>query len=112
MPRRRAKIGDANAAVFQVMLERFLQFEAAVIGADGYRRRSVGWYEARNFALFNEVQQGSNALLDLIAAIHVDVVRTADWVADVLLEQIQRFVKLAQQKRLLGGVRESQHDGI
>ena len=53
-------------------------------------------------------QQRSDALFDLVAAIHINLVRTADGVADVLFKRIQRFVEFAQQKSFFRRLRIEQ----
>src|SRR5437899_1642307 len=62
--------------------------------------------------MLDEAQQGYNALLDLIPAIEVYVVRAADRIANVLLELIQGFVKFAQEESFFGSHRIKHHDRI
>ena len=64
--------------------------------SDSLARHRAGWRLASVCSI--NLQQRSNALLDLVAAIQVNFVRTADGIADVLLENIEGFVEFAQQK--------------
>ena len=63
----------------------------AVICAGGFGTGGFG-------AAFDEPRQGRDALLDLIAAIEINFIRTADRVADVLFIRVERVVELPQQK--------------
>ena len=106
------KIGHAHAPLGQVLLQGFFQLEPAMIGANGDGRRSVRGDQARGFPLFDEVQQRRNPLLDLIAAVQIHLIGATDRIADVFLEEIQRFVEFAQQKGFFGCFRKRQHHRI
>ena len=51
-------------------------------------------------------EQRDDPLLDLVPAIEIDLVGAADGVADVLFEEIQGLVELAQQEGLLRRLRD------
>src|ERR1041385_4226216 len=83
-----------------------------MIGPNSDSRGFVRIDHACGLALFDEVQKRGDALLDLIAAVQIDIIRAANGIADILLEEVQRFVKFTQQEGFFGGLRESEHDGI
>ena len=68
------------------------------------RRSSLG--------LLQKAQQRNDALLDLIAATEIDVIGTANGVADVFFKQVESFIKFPQHESLLGGVGIEQHHSI
>lgn len=94
----RAEIVDRPALPLEMLLDRLLQLEAAVIRTerDGVAGRPGG--AGRRGSLFDKFQHGDNALLNLVAAVQVNVIRPADRIANVIFINVQRLVKLAQQK--------------
>ena len=104
-----AKICHAHASLLEMLLDGFLELEAAVIGAESNGR---GFPGHRDLRLVQETQQRSDALLDLVAAIEIHLVRAADGIADVLIEKIECFVEFAQQKGPLGCLRKEQTNGV
>jgi len=94
-----------------VLFEGLFELETAMIGPEGDLRRMRGAGRGLG-ALAQKAKQGDDALLDLIPAIQIDLVRAPDGVADVLLKQLEGFVEFAQQKRLLGRLRVQQQDAV
>src|SRR2546428_812489 len=82
-----------------------------MVRADGNGRRPrpcpYGW-----LTLLDEPQHGNDPLLDLIAAVQIDLVRSADRVADVFLEKVERLVELPQQESFFGRLGIKQDDGV
>ena len=90
-----------------MLLERFLELVAAVVGAQGDAASRRGRGAAGGLAVCSmKLSMRGNALLDLVAAVGVDLVGAADGIADVLLEFVQRLVKFAQQEGLLRRLRD------
>ena len=57
-------------------------------------------------------EHGEYALLDLVAAVGISFIGTANRVGDVLFEFVERLVKFPQEKGLFRGVRKEQVDLI
>ena len=55
--------------------------------------------------LVDKTQEGSNPLLDLVAAIQVNLIRPADRITDVLLVNVQCLIKFPEQKRFFHSLR-------
>ena len=95
----RAEILDGQSLLLQVFYESLLQFEAAVIRADGESHgRRLGGNTSQNVILFHKFQQGDNPLVDLVTAIFIHIKRTADGIADVFFKLLQRVVEFAEHK--------------
>ena len=95
----RSKVIEADAALAKIFFELLLQLVAAVIRTDCHTRcltrRDRPDHDVR-LTLLDEPHERCNALFDLIAAIHIHVIRTADGIADVFFKRVQRVVELAE----------------
>src|SRR5256886_8166914 len=94
--------------------ERLLQLVAGMVRAERHGHGPVLGRAGSGAAgsLVDKLQYGSDPLFDLVAAIEINFIRTANGVGDVLLKNIQRFVKFAEQESLLGRVGVEQVDRI
>ena len=109
-----AEVQDLQPALFEMLLERLLQLVAGMIGAESHDDGSVLARAGSGAVggLVDEFQEGGNPLFDLVAAIEINLVRTADRVGDVLFKNVQSLIKLAEQESFLGCLRIKQVDGI
>jgi len=84
----RAQIHEAYTLPGEVLLENFLQLITAMIGTQrkGDRRPRVLIGRGNHLAAINEAEQGGDALLNLVPAIQINLVRAADGVADILFK--------------------------
>ena len=108
----RPEVRHAHAALLQVLLQRLFEFVAAVIRPDGNGRRPATPLPCPRLAVLDERQQRHDPLLQLVTAIEIDLVRTPNGIADVLLERMQRLIELAQQKRLFRRLRIQRHHRV
>ena len=98
-----AEIHDAHALVFQMFLEDFLQLKPCMIGTNGkFHRFPIAGTRRKHAVLFHKSKNRGNALFNLVAAVQIYIIRTADGIADVFFKNIQGVVKFAEQKSLLG----------
>ncbi len=101
----RAEIRDADSALFEVLLEDFLEFKAAVVRAQRNRGQFGARQAAAPFPLLDKAQQRRKPLLNLVPAVEVHIVGPADRIADVFLEYIEGLIEIAQQESFLGRLR-------
>src|SRR3989442_8824249 len=98
-----------------MLLEDFLQFIAAMIGAQSEGRGAAGGCLAdsrRSGSLVNKFEHRRDALFDLVPATEVNFVRAADGIADVVFVAFQRLVELAEQKSFFRRLRIEHRDGV
>ena len=112
---RRAKIADRQAAFAQKRLERFLEFVTAVIRAECKINDGCGCLIGifrKEVVLFHKFQKRDDALLNLIAALDINMIRAANRIADVFFVRLQRLVKFAQQKSFFRRLRIQQRHRV
>ena len=109
-----AEVQDLQAPLFQMLPERLLQLVAGVVSAERHGNRPVRGRAGGGAAgsLVDEFQYRSDPLFDLVAAIEINFIRTPNGVGNVLLKNVQRFIKFAEQESLLGRVGVEQVDRI
>ena len=110
----RAEVRYRDALFVKIVAQHFLELKAAMVGANGHahpagRSRAAGGHAG---SLIDEFQHRGDALLDLVAAVEIHLVRPADRIADVRLVVVQGFVEFPQHESLFGRVRIEQGHGI
>ena len=96
-----------------MFLQRLLQLVTGMIRAQRHGHGPLPHRPGRHaVAHLDEAQHRHDPLLNLIAAIHINLIRTANRIADVLLKGIERFIEFAQQKSFFRRLRVQEHDSI
>jgi hypothetical protein len=93
-----------------MLFQRILEPKSAVISPQG---KGDGPCGAGSVAvLLHEAQDGLDALLDLVAAVEVNLQVAANGIRDVLLPEVERVIELSQHEGLLLRLRVKQRDRL